>query len=245
MKNIVNTTSCTNEVYQDKRYSCTREPMKRKSLWHVSSCWKIDGSQLPKKFTHCFGGVRRLRDRERQLTSEVSEVQHREAVFQSSTTESRKWNCETEVGWSKFEKKDLNGIRLTNNWNSQKEHWIHSTDNRIDRGKDSVRRTSHRRKKRSAVSACFRTFLTTNKRSTVLTSRSCLWTSTWKRKRRCPTTLFWFWPDVKHMWADLCSKSVIIKTSSIVFVWCNVVLPDKSVINCARCTGVISWSWKW
>ena len=176
--------------------------------------------------------VRRLRDRERQLTSDVSEVQYREAVFQRSTTESRKWNCETEVGWSNCEVGSGRNP-IDQQVKFPKEHGIHSTDNRIDRGKDSVRRTSHRRKKRSAVSACFRTFLTTNKRSTVLNWRLCLSTSTWKRKRRWPTTLLWFWPDVKHMWADFCSKSVIIKTSSSVFVWCNVVLPDKSVINCA------------
>ena len=62
-------------------------------------------------------GVRRLQERERQLASEISEAQYREVEYRGHR-QSRKRNCETEVGSSTFEK-DLEVTGLTNDSNSQ------------------------------------------------------------------------------------------------------------------------------
>ena len=71
--------------------------------------------------------------------------------------QSRKWNCETEVGCSKIEKRSGRNP-IDRRFKFPREHWIHSTGKRFDRGYDSVTKTGRRRKKRSAGSACFGTF---------------------------------------------------------------------------------------
>ena len=92
--------------------------------------------------------VGRVHARDRQLTSEISESQHRETEYKGQRQNFEREIARLEVGRNfKSLKQDLEVIRLTNDSKSQR-------NTEFIRGKDKATR-SHGSKKRSAVSAFF------------------------------------------------------------------------------------------